>query len=106
MRTAGAMGGLTEIHRLLSVFRGRHAEHMASYGEGNRERLTGIHETSSYDAFSIGVGSRASSIRIPTDVQKNGYGYFEDRRPAANADPYRITYEVMRSYMAMIDSSD
>jgi glutamine synthetase len=50
----------------------------------------------------VGVGSRATSVRIPTEVQKNGYGYFEDRRPAANADPYAITLEVMRSYMETI----
>lgn len=103
MRTAGATAGLTEIHQLLSVFRARHADHMVAYGEGNRERLTGIHETSSYDAFTVGVGSRSASIRIPTEVEKNGFGYFEDRRPAANADPYRITYEIMRSYMAMLE---
>lgn len=106
MRTAGATGGLAEIHNLLSVFRTRHAEHMTAYGEGNRERLTGIHETSSYDRFTVGVGSRAASIRIPTEVNKNGYGYFEDRRPAANADPYRIVYEVMQSYMSMIENSE
>lgn len=99
-------GGLAEIHRLLSVFERRHAEHMAAYGEGNRTRLTGIHETSSYDGFTVGVGSRVASIRIPTDVQKHGFGYFEDRRPAANADPYRITYEVMRSFIAMLDESE
>jgi glutamine synthetase len=104
--SGGGCSGLAEIHQLLSVFRTRHAEHMAAYGEGNRERLTGAHETSSYDGFTVGIGSRAASIRIPTEVEKNGYGYFEDRRPAANADPYRITREVMRSYMAMLESSE
>jgi glutamine synthetase len=40
------------------------------------------------DSFSYGVSSRKDSIRIPTQVAKNGKGYYEDRRPAANIDPY------------------
>ena len=100
MRNGAA--GLAEIHTLLAVFRRRHTDHMAVYGEGNQERLTGAHETSPFESFTVGVGSRATSVRIPTEVQKNGYGYFEDRRPAANADPYAITLEVMRSYMETI----
>jgi glutamine synthetase len=106
MRAADPSGaGLAEIHNLLSVFQRRHAAHLEAYGQGNRTRLTGIHETSSYDAFTIGVGSRAASVRIPNEVQANGYGYFEDRRPAANANPYRITYEAMQSYMELITAS-
>lgn len=35
-----------------------------------------------------GVADRGSSIRIPLPVQLKGYGYLEDRRPAANVDPY------------------
>ena len=30
-------------------------------------------------------------------VAAKGYGYFEDRRPASNADPYRITNAIMVS---------
>jgi len=39
-------------------------------------------------SFSYGVSSRKDSIRIPTQVAKTGKGYYEDRRPAANIDPY------------------
>ncbi len=28
-----------------------------------------------------------------------GYGYFEDRRPASNADPYRITGIIVETYV-------
>jgi hypothetical protein len=31
----------------------------------------------------FGVADRGSSIRIPLPVQLKGYGYLEDRRPAA-----------------------
>ena len=30
-------------------------------------------------------------------VAAKGYGYFEDRRPASNADPYRISNAIMVS---------
>jgi len=59
------------------------------YGFGNDKRLTGEHETSSFEKFSYGCGNRAASFRIPTQVMAdNGKGYVEDRRPASNVDPY------------------
>ena len=69
----------------------KHTKHIEVYGEANDMRLTGIHETSSYNNFSFGVGTRNTSVRIPTQVEKDGCGYFEDRRPAANCDPYQVT---------------
>ena len=61
------------------------------YGEDNKKRLTGIHETSSFANFSYGTGNRAASFRIPTQVQHDdGKGYIEDRRPASNIDPYAV----------------
>ena len=33
----------------------KHEYHMERYGEGNNERMTGEHETASYDKFSFGV---------------------------------------------------
>jgi len=35
------------------------------YGDDNHLRLTGLHETSSMEKFSVGNGSRGASIRIP-----------------------------------------
>ena len=43
------------------------------------------------NSFSYGVSNRKASIRIPTVVEKNGKGFFEDRRPAANIDPYVVS---------------
>ena len=64
---------------------------MERYGEGNRERMTGLHETASYDTFTYGVANRGCSVRIPRSTEKNQCGYFEDRRPASNIDPYVVT---------------
>ena len=69
----------------------KHDLHMRLYGEGNKSRLTGIHETSSFQQFSYGTGNRAASFRIPTQTRHdNGKGYIEDRRPASNIDPYVV----------------
>ncbi|KAJ1390725.1 Glutamine synthetase, catalytic domain [Sesbania bispinosa] len=69
----------------------RHKEHIAAYGKGNERRLTGKHETADINTFSWGVANRGSSIRVGRDTEKNGKGYFEDRRPASNMDPYLVT---------------
>lgn len=73
------------------------AEHIAVYGYGIEGRLTGIHETCSYKEFRFGVADRGASIRIPRHVANKGYGYFEDRRPCANIDPYEVTARILKT---------
>ena len=70
---------------------GKPEEHLAGYGVGIEDRLTGAHETQRFDQFSYGVSDRGASIRIPWQVAKDGKGYIEDRRPNANADPYVVS---------------
>jgi glutamine synthetase len=65
-------------------------EHVAAYGAGIEDRLTGAHETQSYKSFSWGASDRGASIRIPWAVQKAKKGWLEDRRPNANVDPYVV----------------
>ena len=86
-----AEGGIKAIEEAMKKLEGRHKEHMAVYGEGNAARMTGKHETASYDKFTWGVANRGASCRINREVKEKGCGYFEDRRPASNADPYQIT---------------
>ena len=74
-----------------------HAEHMSVYGEHNAERMTGLHETSSMHECTWGISDRGRSIRIPRHVANQGHGYLEDRRPAANLDPYLVTERIMRT---------
>jgi glutamine synthetase len=62
-----------------------------NYGHDIESRLTGAHETAPWSKFSYGVSDRGASIRIPWQVEKDGKGYAEDRRPNANADPYVVT---------------
>ncbi len=58
--------------------------HVKNYGHDIESRLTGAHETAPWDQFSYGVSDRGASIRIPWQVEKDGKGYAEDRRPNAN----------------------
>lgn len=83
-------GGMKHIEAAIKKLEGRHMEHIAVYGEGNEKRLTGRHETGAIDKFTYGVANRGASIRIPRETAAKGYGYFEDRRPASNADPVCI----------------
>ena len=72
----------------------KHNEHMEIYGANNSDRLTGHHETASYKEFSYGVANRGCSIRIPNSTKNNECGYFEDRRPGANIDPYLVCSKI------------
>ena len=75
----------------------KHDEHMSVYGDDNDKRMTGLHETAKYDKFTYGVANRGASIRIPRLTTKDGRGYFEDRRPASNMDPYIVTSKILQT---------
>ncbi len=60
------------------------------FGHNVCQRLTGHLETSPWWLYTYGIGTRHTSIRIPVHVYGNKCGYFEDRRPGANVNPYRI----------------
>merc|ERR1712179_240492 len=92
-------GGLEVIKDAIYKLGAKHAEHIAVYGEGNELRLTGKHETASIDQFCYGVANRGASIRIGRDTEAEGKGYFEDRRPSSNADPYTVTGKIMETIM-------
>jgi glutamine synthetase len=73
-----------------------HQDAIANYGSDNDQRLTGLHETQKITDFSYGVSDRGASIRIPIyTVEHNWNGYLEDRRPASNADPYKIINHIV-----------
>jgi len=90
-------GGLEFIHEACTRLGDRHKDHIAVYGHGNEARLTGLHETCSINEFRWGVSDRGASIRIPMDTANSGRGYLEDRRPAANCDPYEVCHILMET---------
>jgi glutamine synthetase len=89
--------GLEYIEDAIVKLAPKHMAHMAVYGTGNEERMTGAHETASYDTFSEGVANRGASIRRGNETVKNGKGYFEDRRPSSNCDPYLVSGILFRT---------
>jgi len=90
-------GGYEEILLAIEKLERKHIEHIEVYGDDNKERLTGKHETSSIEKFTSGVADRGASIRIPNDTFKNKMGYFEDRRPSSSADMYLVTSKIFQT---------
>lgn len=85
-------GGKNYFINIIEKLRYNHKDHIENYGKNNNLRLTGKHETQHISKFSYGIGDRGASIRIPISVKKKDWkGYLEDRRPASNCDPYKIT---------------
>jgi len=89
--------GPDAIKDAISKLEENHANHIAKYGHGNERRLTGLHETCDINTFKHGALDRGASIRIPEAVAKEGCGYLEDRRPAANADPYVVAAAILET---------
>ena len=84
-------GGYAVILQAIQKLEKHHARHMRQYGDGNHKRMTGQHETADFHVFSYGVADRGASVRIPRETERLGCGYFEDRRPSSNMDPYLAT---------------
>ena len=89
--------GLEHIYDAIEKLSHKHSEHMLVYGSGNEERMTGKHETASYYKFTHSVAGRGTSIRIGNDTFNNKCGYFEDRRPSSNCDPYLVTSSIFKT---------
>ena len=99
-------GGMKAIEKAMDALSKRHEEHMKVYGEGNAARMTGAHETASFDKFTWGVADRGVSVRVNRAVAEEGKGYFEDRRPASNGDPYQITGIMVETLCGKVKGAD
>jgi glutamine synthetase len=88
------------IEDVLEALQDNHSDHMKVYGVDNKLRMTGTCETSNYDEFTAGEGDRTASVRIPPATIINRCGYLEDRRPAANCDPYIVTSRILETLIA------
>ncbi|MCA9085033.1 MAG: glutamine synthetase beta-grasp domain-containing protein [Planctomycetaceae bacterium] len=95
LRTCGSK---ETYETICKAFEPRIKQHINVYGHDNDKRLTGLHETQSINKFSYGVSDRGASIRIPVATVEGGWkGWLEDRRPASNADPYKVAAEIIRT---------
>tara|TARA_R110002110_G_scaffold103088_3_gene260786 strand:+ start:1288 stop:2382 length:1095 start_codon:yes stop_codon:yes gene_type:complete len=101
MREEGGEEYFKEICEKMKI---KHKEFIKNYGSSNELRLTGEYETADINSFSYGVSDRGSSIRIPIGVVNDDWkGYLEDRRPASNADPYKITKLISEVLVETVD---
>ncbi len=90
-------GGMDVIEKACKALGQKVPEHIAVYGADNDKRLTGKHETCSINEFRYGVSDRGASIRIPMAAANAKKGYLEDRRPAANIDPYQVCARLIQT---------
>ncbi len=91
--------GLYYIFDAMQKLEEKHKEHIDVYGTGNELRLTGKHETSDLNKFSYGIGSRNTSVRIGYKTYEDKKGYFEDRRPSSNMDPYLVCAKIAETIL-------
>lgn len=84
------VGGYQAILKTIQTLQESHPTDIQQYGQFNELRLSGLCETSNINTFTSGVGDRSASIRIPSITFQDKCGYFEDRRPASNMDPYIV----------------
>ena len=79
--------GLDYIYEAVDKLTIKHMDHMTVYGSNNDKRLSGAHETSHYDQFSVGIGNRGASIRVGNDTIRDKKGYFEIVRMCSLQNP-------------------
>lgn len=89
--------GLEYINDTIELLSKNHESHMKVYGSENEERMTGEYETADFNTFSDGIANRGASVRRGHDTIKNRKGYFEDRRPSSNCDPYLVTSIIFKT---------
>lgn len=94
------------IEQACKALETRAMEHIKNYGATNEDRLTGSHETCQWDDFRFGIADRGASVRIPAHVAAAQKGYIEDRRPAANCDPYVVARMLMETICGALTTCD
>lgn len=97
-------GDETVFTKICEKFGENITRHIGVYGADNDQRLTGRHETQSITQFSYGLYDRGASIRIPSATFEAGWkGRLEDRRPASNADPYKVAAVIVKTTKEALD---
>ena len=91
------VGGEEYFNKIFKQFEKDKEIHIANYGSDNHLRLTGKFETQDINKFTWGIADRGASIRISNRTAENWRGYLEDRRPASNANPYKVVKAILDS---------
>uniref|UniRef100_A0A023GM68 glutamine synthetase n=1 Tax=Amblyomma triste TaxID=251400 RepID=A0A023GM68_AMBTT len=87
-------GGIRSIKAAIEKLKGNADALLAKYDTArikrNKLRVEAGMMTTPSTQFSSDECSKEVSVRVPLAVVEAGRGYFEDRRPGANADPYTV----------------
>ena len=87
--------GLTHILAAIKKLDENHQHMIGVYGgDDNKERLTGKHETASWEKFSWGFANRGATVRVGRQTQEDEKGYMEVRAVSSNCDPYLVTAKI------------
>ncbi|GFR40848.1 hypothetical protein Agub_g1497 [Astrephomene gubernaculifera] len=85
--TRQAPHGLGAIEQQLVRLQAAHLQHQVAYNDGRLERLA----VPNASVFTHAVGSAQASIVVPSLTVLQQGGYYTDRRPPSDADPYKVT---------------
>ena len=66
-------------------------------GKDNAKRLIGANWIPSNEIFNWGKVNKFVSVRLPMRVVEEEKGYLEERRPAADCDPYAACLALMKA---------
>lgn len=99
MREENGYKHIEEAIRKLETSHVKDLKQFDNISSDNEKRLIGQFCASRADKFTWGVADRTASIKISKMVASKQKGYFEDRRPGANADPYKIISTLVTSIL-------
>lgn len=85
--TRQAPHGLNAIEQQLVRLQATHVQHQVAYNDGRLDRLSSPEAST----FTHAVGSANASVVVPSLTFLQQGGYFTDRRPPSDADPYKVT---------------
>jgi glutamine synthetase len=90
-----ADGGIAVLEKCARALARREKDMKSCFGAGNERRLNGVNNVPLSAGCEYGVASRSVALRVPREVAITGKGAIQDRRPGANADPYRVSGMLM-----------
>lgn len=89
--------GLRHIYNAIDGLASKHKEHMDVQCNDNLKHVNDGIGTESSENISDDVVDRTVFIERGNTTAPDGYGYFEDRRPNSNCDPYLVTAKIFET---------
>lgn len=86
-QTRDSTKGLFALEEQLSRLQAQHVQHAWSYCNG---RLTSILRNKHLVSFVYAVANCSASVMVPSMTMLRRSGYYVDRRPPADCDPYKV----------------